>query len=155
MPISTSKVPKITSPCPLRFSAMPRTGADFCGKCERKVHNLDDMTTEQRQTFFASCSGEVCVAYTVRRATSVAAISLAAMSAIAGATAFAQEVTVNDPPSPYCDPRAAHTEEILMGGTTAGKDLQWIDESEAELPTVGDLPEIEAADWLPTPDDMA
>lgn len=153
MPISNTKVPKITSPCPIRFNSMPRAGADFCSMCERKVHNLDGMTTKQRETFFASCSGEICVAYTVRRAPTVAAISLAAMSAIAGAAAFAQEVTVNDPPSPYCDPRTTHLEDVIMGGTNTGKDLQWVDESEAELPAVGDLPEIETADWLAGPVD--
>ena len=124
---------------------MPQQGRDFCGQCQRRVHNLDGMTQAQREEFFAECNGEVCVAYTVKRAPLIAGI--ATLSTVAG-IALAQEVTVNDPPSPYCDPRGLT--EIIVGGTTAGKALQWIDESEARQPNAPDLPEIAEGDWLPS-----
>jgi hypothetical protein len=56
-----ARVPVITSPCPLRWKSMPSAGMDFCAQCSRRVHNLDGMSDIQRQQFFASCTGEVCV----------------------------------------------------------------------------------------------
>ncbi len=145
-----AKVPVITSPCPLRWSSMPRTGADYCGKCERRVHNLDGMSEAERTAFFSACNGKVCVAYTVKRTPTIAAISLASIGIAMGASVLAQGVTVNDPPSPYCDPR--DLDIIVVGGTSAGKEVQWVDESEAALPDNPDLPTIETSDWLPTPE---
>ncbi len=128
---------------------MPRTGADYCGQCERRVHNLDGMSEEQRQAFFTGCNGEVCIAYTVRRAPKLATYGLASLGAAIGVGALAQGVTVNDPPSSYCDP--TDTVVIVTGGTNAGKELQWVDESEANLPDNPELPDIGVSDWLPTP----
>ncbi|HTE43091.1 MAG TPA: hypothetical protein VK629_19870, partial [Steroidobacteraceae bacterium] len=124
-----AKIPVITSPCPLRFNSMPQSGKDFCGQCQRRVHNLDGMNDSQREAFFAACSGEVCVSFSVRKAPAsrLTALSLAALGATAGIAAA--EVTVNNPPSPYCDP-ASH-EVVLMGGTNADA-LQWVDESAAQ-----------------------
>ncbi|MFT3807109.1 hypothetical protein [Arenimonas sp.] len=63
-----SKFPVIDSPCPLRANAMPQTGKDHCGHCDRQVHNLDGMSRSQREAFMRSCAGQkVCVAYTVQR----------------------------------------------------------------------------------------
>ena len=138
------KVPVITSPCPLRFNGAPRPGQDFCGQCQRRVHNLDGMSDSERHAFFAACSGEVCVAYTVKRPMLIA--GLATIGVAAGA-ALAQEVTVNNPPSPYCDPTSLN-DIIITGGTNAAKQMEWVDESEVQAP---DLPEIEASEWLPTP----
>src|ERR1700756_3003460 len=62
-----ARVPKITSPCPLGWAGAPRPGMDFCGQCQRRVHNLDLMSDQERETFLTGCSGEVCVSYTVKR----------------------------------------------------------------------------------------
>ena len=142
-----AKVPVITSPCPLRFTSAPQAGMDFCGQCQRRVHNLDGMSDGERESFFAACSGDVCVAYTVKRAPRVAVIGLAALSATVGVAAIAQQVTVNDPPSPYCD-----YGEVIVGGTSAGEALQWVDENEAKRPDNEVLPNIDASEWLPTPE---
>lgn len=145
-----SKVPVITSPCPLRFKTAPSDGMDFCSQCQRRVHNLDGMSDGERQVFFASCAGDVCVSYTVKRTVKIAALSLATMGAVASAAAYAQQVTMNDPPSPHCETRVEL--DIIVGGTNAGKDLQWVDESEAKMPDKENLPEIAASDWLPSPE---
>ncbi len=68
--------PPITSPCPLRWRALPEPGRDYCTFCERRVHNLDRLSEAERSALLASRSGSVCVAYTVQRA---------AISVIAGA----------------------------------------------------------------------
>jgi hypothetical protein len=107
------------------------------------------MTQAERETFLAACSGKVCVAYTVRSSTSKIGIGLAASVLVASA-AFADGIPTNGEPAAgeYCDPM--REELIIVGGTNAGKELQWIDASEAE--TVNpELPEIDASEWLPTP----
>src|SRR5262245_22269091 len=112
-----AKVPVITSPCPLRFKTAPQPGMDFCGQCQRRVHNLDGMNDVQRVAFFAGCSSEkVCVSYTVKR--TVAAV---AASVLVGGAALAADSGINPPeliktPSPACpvDP-----EYVIVGGTTA------------------------------------
>lgn len=110
------------------------------------------MTQAERETFLASCSGKVCVAYTVRpaqRNSSNIGLGLAASVLVAGA-ALADDIPSNGEPAAgtYCD----LPELIFVGGTNAGKELQWIDASEAEIVNP-ELPEIDASEWLPTPTD--
>jgi hypothetical protein len=145
-----SRVPVITSPCPLRFGSAPQPGQDFCGHCQRQVHNLDLMPAQERETFLAGCSGKVCVSYTVRRplrASLALGATLAAAALAGSAGAEAPPVTVM-PDSPYCDDEFV---EVFVGGTQAGEELQWVDEAEAAMPDKPELPEIAAATWLPTP----
>jgi hypothetical protein len=148
-----TRVPSITSPCPLRWSSAPQAGRDFCGHCQRRVHNLDVLSDAERVAFLSGCSGKVCVFYTVRRPKAAAAtlgLGLAAAGALAAGTAPAEEWRTENPiAGEYCDPL---TEVVIVGGTEAGANLQWIDEAEAQTPSKPDLPEIDAADWLPTPD---
>lgn len=125
---------------------------DFCGQCSRRVHNLDSMTQAGRETFLAACSGKVCVAYTVRpaqRNNARIGVGLAASALLAGA-AFGDEIPTNGNPAPgeYCDPM--REEIIIVGGTNAGNELQWLDASEAAIQNP-ELPEIDASEWLPTP----
>jgi len=144
-----ARVPAITSPCPLRIDSAPQPGKDFCGRCERRVHNLDLLSHAQREAFLAGCSGKVCVSYSVRRTSRMPlalGVGLAAV-ALAGAVGAADQAPVTMPDSPYCDPDRI----VIVGGTEAGEKLQWVDESEAAQPDKPELPAIDAADWLPTP----
>ena len=157
-------VPRITSPCPLRFGAMPAQGRDFCGKCERRVHNLDGMSHEQRREFFASCGGEVCVAYTVqwpqRLARSLRAGAVAAVALGASSMALAQDVApagtdastpIEDVVTgPYCDPNDPLKTIYVTGGAVVGEP-EWVDESELARPDAPAIDEIDAVEWLPTP----
>jgi hypothetical protein len=134
----------------LRFGSAPQPGQDFCGHCQRQVHNLDLMSAQERETFLAGCSGKVCVSYTVRRplrASLALGATLAAAALAGSAGAEAPAVTVM-PDSPFCD---TELESMVMGSTGAGDELQWVDEAEAAMPDKPDLPEITAATWLPTP----
>jgi hypothetical protein len=158
-------VPVITSPCPLRFASMPSVGRDFCGQCKRRVHNLDGMSDAQRVAFFANCSGEVCVTYSVRRSNAFAGVLGLGMAAAAlvnsmpaAADTDAQSTSAVQPvvTGPTCDPNAksqALDTIILAGGTTRADKVQWVDESEAAdnaRPVIG---EVSTAEWLPTPHD--
>ena len=156
-----ARVPVITSPCPLRFAGSPQPGMDFCGHCQRRVHNLDLMSESEREAFVSGCSDseKVCVSYTVRRAARIPValgLGLAAVGATHAADVTTDPSTVASPPpvvrtpdSPYCD--MVINGDILIGGTKAGQKLQWIDDSEAKLPEKPDLPDIDASTWLPTP----
>jgi len=149
-----ARVPVISSPCPLRWSAAPQPGKDFCGQCQRRVHNLTGMTEAQRESFFAECSGKVCVSYTVRLPrpiNSKVGVGLAASLLVSGA-ALANDWPTNPQPAAgeYCDPLGE--EVIIVGGTNAGKELQWVDEEEAAV-IRNELPEVDASEWLPTPTD--
>jgi hypothetical protein len=136
----------------LRWNGAPEPGQDFCGHCERRVHNLDLMSADEREAFLTGCSGKVCVSYTVRRpvrASLALGAGLAAAAALAGsASAESPEVQVM-PDSPYCDD--LELTEVAVGGTETGSKLQWIDEAEAAAADKADLPEITAGTWLPTP----
>jgi hypothetical protein len=147
-----SRVPVITSPCPLRWNGAPEPGKDYCGHCQRRVHNLDLMSASEREQFLSGCEEKVCVSYTVKRAARLPqalGVSLVAAAALGG-SAHADEALVVMPDSAYCD---TMEDVILTGGTEAGQKLQWVDESEAKAPEKADLPEISAATWLPTPKD--
>lgn len=140
-----SRVPVITSPCPLRWASAPQPGMDFCGQCARRVHNLDGMSATERETFVAGCSGEVCVSYTVRRPMRAIALgaSLVAVAALAGSASA-------DSPAGSIDEEDL-VEVSITGGTVSGENVQWVDDAEALLPDKPDLPEIATVDWLPTP----
>jgi hypothetical protein len=145
-----SRVPVITSPCPYHWSSAPKPGQDFCGQCQRQVHNLDYMSASERDTFLAGCEGEICVSYTVRRAgrATIALSALAAVAALGGSAVAQNQDVVVSPDSPYCP---ADFEDQEIGGTLAGEQLQWVDEAELAKPDKAELPEITTADWLPTP----
>ena len=142
-----ARVPVITSPCPLRWAASPQPGMDFCGRCQRRVHNLDLMSVPEREEFLRGCSGNVCVSYTVKRAARIPVALGLGLAVAAGSSSNAADV-VTTPDSPYCD-LADYT--IEAGGTEAGEKLQWVDDAEAKLPEKSELPDIDASTWLPTP----
>lgn len=154
-----ARVPVITSPCPLRWAGSPQPGMDFCGQCERRVHNLDLMSESEREAFLGGCTEKVCVSYTVRRTARIPValgLGLAVVAGVTNAADVATSATADGPPpvvrspdSPYCD--MSGLGDIIVGGTQAGKELQWVDESEAKLPDKADLPDIDASTWLPTP----
>jgi hypothetical protein len=154
-----ASVPKITSPCPLRFAAMPGAGRDFCGQCQRRVHNLDAMDAAQRREFFAACGGDVCVAYSVRRPQRLLRAGAAAMALSVSGMAFAQEAPAAAPPAqkpafedvvtgPACDPN--HDLQIVVMGGVSGE-VEWLDDSEAAAADRPEIAEIEASEWLPAP----
>jgi len=132
---------------------------DFCGQCQRRVHNLDLMSESERYFIDTASTEKVCVSYTVRRTARIPVALGLGLAVVAGVTNAADVATsgpadgsppvVRSADSPYCD--MAGWGEIIMGGTQAGKDLQWVDDSEAKLPDKADLPDIDASTWLPTP----
>ena len=149
-----ARVPKITSPCPLRWAGTPQPGMDFCGHCQRRVHNLDLMSLAERAAFLEACCGNVCVSYTVKRTARIpVALGLGLALVVAGSTSAADDpaspAVVTSPDSPYCD--LPEHGDVIMGGTEAGEKLQWVDEAEARLPDKPELPDIDASAWLPTP----
>ena len=145
-----ARVPVIASPCPLRFRTGPQRGLDFCGHCQRRVHNLDAMSEAERVAFLSGCEDKVCVSYTVRRPPSL--VTVGAM--LAGALASGSVAADGPEESPLewvrsvqpADTQAADCDEVIIVGGTSHS-VQWVDENEVNAP---DLPTIGEGEWLPS-----
>jgi hypothetical protein len=134
--------------------SVPAGASEHCKLCNRNVHSLDRMTDGERREFMQSCSGKVCVAYTLRipaRArgpgmTALAALALAAlpaaaeppdMTAEAGAPAGAMSPLPGNEALPNCD----ELEWVIVGGVARGDQAEWVDDGKdapPELPTMED-----------------
>src|SRR6476619_3907759 len=96
-----ARVPVVESPCPIAGKGLPVGATEHCTLCDRSVHNLDRMSERERRDFMNSCSGKVCVAYTVRlpiRHRGLAAASLAAAAALALPAAASPPSDAAEPP---------------------------------------------------------
>lgn len=160
--VNAMKFPKIDSPCPLRLNALPAADRNFCTRCERKVHDLSGMTQVQRRQFLASCSGKVCIAYSVPHARPVAAarMGLGMLAAMAAVPAIAQDAThENMSPFtgvtvlPYAEPSRVDCDDaneraesrlletiIFVGGVSDPPNVRWVeaDAGQPRLPVVPD-----------------
>jgi len=156
-----SRFPVIDSPCPLRIANLPQAGRDHCGHCDRQVHNLDGMSHAQREVFMRSCSGKVCVAYTVHRQVARRNLSLGVglLATLAGSAAMAGEPVVDTgssaPNAPVTDSKAdpqplKHIEFIVVGGVENPGEARWSDQAGVTAGDPGALPEIGEMEWLPT-----
>jgi hypothetical protein len=144
-----ARVPVIESPCPIAGKQLPAGATEHCGLCDRAVHNLDLMTAGERREFMSSCSGKVCVAYTVRvpagglrkrnvAAAVLAAATLVSLPAAAQDSPVIGQSPINDPNGlPSCDEYL----EIWVGGVSKGDQAAWADDNKdapPELPTMVD-----------------
>ena len=146
-----ARVPVIDSPCPIADRPLPSGATDHCSVCDRSVHNLDRMSSRERVEFMSSCSGKVCVAYTVRipvstlrkRRLAAAAITAAALvslpaaadeSLVTGMSAI--EGDANQLPN--CDETLM--EIVMTGGVLRADQAEWVDDGKDAPP---DLPSIE------------
>ena len=77
-------LPRITSPCPLRFRSLRVHGRDWCSFCERRVHNLD-LLSEAARTELLARGDAICVAYTLKRAASAALAGAGVAATLAAA----------------------------------------------------------------------
>ncbi len=139
-----ARVPLVESPCPIVGKALPAGTTEHCTLCERSVHNLDRMSERERRVFMSSCSGKVCVAYTVKipvRRRGLAAASLAA-AALVALPAAAETPEMSPMPGladlPHCD---EVYDVLVTGGVTRGDQAEWVDDGKdapPELPTIED-----------------
>lgn len=151
-----ARVPVVESPCPIAGKQLPKGSTEHCTLCDRSVHNLDLMNAHERVEFMSSCSGKVCVAYTVRvpvsslRKRGLGAAALAAAAMVSLPLAAAEEAPTAAAPvegmSPVADPnRLPGCDELMdmmeIGGVSHGDQAEWADDGKdapPELPTVED-----------------
>jgi len=105
------------------------------------------MDERERREFMRSCSGKVCVAYTVRlpvrhrglAAASLTAAALMALPAAAEPPAGAMSPVPGAAPQyPHCD---SLNEVVVTGGVSRGDQAEWTDDGKdapPELPTIED-----------------
>jgi hypothetical protein len=132
--------PKIDSPCPARLSALPTAGQNHCTLCQRQVQNLDGMTVDQRHSFLRSCTGKVCVAYTVQRKINhrqARAGVLIAAAALVSGSAMAQDTESEE--------TLSAVEIISMGAVYHPETAELVEQSALpEMPELkSDAPELE------------
>lgn len=144
-----ARVPVVESPCPIAGKRLPSGATEHCGLCDRSVHNLDLMSGAERREFMSSCSGKVCVAYTVRipanglrkrslTAAALAAATLVSLPAAAQDSPVLGQSPINDPNGlPSCDDLV----EVFVGGVAKGDQAEWADDNKdapPDLPTMAD-----------------
>jgi predicted Fe-S protein YdhL (DUF1289 family) len=135
--------PKVQSPCPYKDKFSSIVQGEFCSMCKRDVFDLNHMDDKQRVAFLKSCSGEVCVSYSlpVKRAAKAAAFAAAAV--MAPTTLAAQDA----PPAaqePTAEEQAAYEADmeydVFVGGIKPADALVEMDAADdaklAELPIV-------------------
>ncbi|MEZ5960096.1 MAG: hypothetical protein R3C30_06660 [Hyphomonadaceae bacterium] len=105
--------PKIQSPCPFKNDLASIMDGDTCRVCARTVHDLNVMSEAARAAFLSSCSGEVCVSYSLRPAIVAAAMAIALPAA-------AQDFDVQD--------------DIFVGGIDTAKVEYVSDPNAVETP---------------------
>ena len=146
-----ARVPVVESPCPIAGKQLPKGATEHCTLCDRSVHNLDRMNARARTEFMRTCSGKVCVAYTVRvpagglrkRGLTAAALAAAALVGLPAAAAEDQlvegmsPIAANPNQLPACDD---YLESITVGGVSRGDQAEWADDGKDAPP---DLPVIE------------
>lgn len=144
-----ARVPVVESPCPIAGKALPQGATEHCTLCDRSVHNLDLMTERQRVDFLRSCSGKVCVAYTVRIPANGLRKRVGAAAAMAAAALASLPVAAQDPlvegrsglSDPNDLPACEDYSEIIVGGISKGDQAEWVDDQKdapPELPTMVD-----------------
>lgn len=108
------------------------------------MHNLDRMSGSQRREFMSSCSGKVCVAYTMKipvrhRGLTAASLAVAALVSLpAAADPLLQSPTPDDQQLPNCDDVS---EIVVTGGVMRGDQAEWVDDGNdapPPLPTIED-----------------
>ena len=79
--------PLISSPCPYKGPLSDIMDGDICRLCHKQVHDLTDMTDEQRRTLMNACADDLCVSYkvTARTAATLAALAVAAVGGLPAA----------------------------------------------------------------------
>ncbi|MDQ0464381.1 putative Fe-S protein YdhL (DUF1289 family) [Caulobacter ginsengisoli] len=118
--------PKIQSPCPYKATLAAMMDGDMCRLCQRQVHDITDWTDDQRVSFLAGCSEEVCVSYSLPVKVAVAAaLAVATLAApMAAAAQDCPDVQV----------------EVIVGGIHDPANTQMIetaaDKAMPELPVV-------------------
>jgi hypothetical protein len=146
--------PKITSPCPFKFAKLPDGERNFCGQCNRTVHNLDGMCADERKAFVTNSSGKVCVAYTLQRPVAslgtTLGVGLALAVALSGApNAYPSDASTVEVSTSSGQDSAAQQETLedvqILGGTIASDATEWAEARDIQpLPALAaDAPELE------------
>ena len=150
-----ARVPVVESPCPVVGKGIPAGASEHCTHCDRTVHNLNRMSDRERREFMSSCSGKVCVAYTVRipvRHRGVLATAALAAAALVSLPAMAEGPDSLGPAEPETGamspvgegaelPHCGEMDFEIMGGVSQADQAEWVDDGKdapPELPTIED-----------------
>lgn len=132
--------PRIQRPCPFKDNLSEVMNGDVCRVCTRKVYDLNAMSAAERATFLASCSGEVCVSYSLRPAI------LAAASVVALAMpAAAQDPNLSEEVIMVGGIDAARIEYVADPNAVSAPDMPIVYEDEAPVEPTEAKPQLPRA----------
>ena len=138
--VAMARFPKVERPCPAKDKLAEYMDGDVCRLCDRQVFDLNSMTDDERTAFMASCTGEVCVSYTLplRKLAAAAALSAAAVSMPAAAQEALIDFDTNQAgyeELPSCADDFDLIEIVIVGGIKDPTNAEYIDtEEDLEIP---------------------
>lgn len=138
-----ARYPKVDTHCPVRDNLSAFMDGEDCTFCQRQVHDLSAMSGAERDAFFKTCQGEVCVMYRIPLRPILAAAAAAAALAIPLSFATSAAAQDNDA-----------SDVVIVGAITDPSQVQHVDAPAAaapELPVVYETaPAAEAANQAPS-----
>lgn len=122
--------PKIQSPCPYKGRIEDILDGEVCRLCRREVHDLTAMSDSERVAFMKSCTGEICVRYSVRPAIAAAALAATLVTPTAAAACSTVQMEI-----------------VMVGGIKKPAEVQYVrlgeeahDRTMQQIPVVYDEP---------------
>ncbi len=151
-----ARFPKIQSPCPVRDSLADYMEGDMCSRCDRQVHDLRSMSEAQKESFLATCSGEVCVSYSVPISKLAAATALSA--AVMALPVAAQDKLVDLEAAQPAAPTAVCEDDVITGGlrvsTTEQNAYLAIEDYEDIIVVVGGIKDLANVEYVDDDEDL-
>jgi hypothetical protein len=142
-----SRFPLVQDPCPYKGPIADILAGDHCRLCQREVHDLTHMSEGERMALVAGCQDAegLCVRYTVRAGSAVAA----AMLGVAGFVATPAMAQSAEAPAAI-EQSAAAAAEPAETAPAAEAEPDYAEEyvyDEGDVIIVGGLRKTDQAEW--------
>jgi len=146
-----SRFPLVQNPCPYKGPVADILAGDQCRLCQREVHDLTSMNEADRRALVAGCQDAegLCVRYTVRAGSAVAAAMLGVAGFVA-VPAMAQSAQAPAPvqqEAPAAQGSAPHPETPAAPAAEAGAADAEDDFIDGDWIIVGGLRKPDQAKW--------
>ncbi|MEZ5970921.1 MAG: hypothetical protein R3C31_03855 [Hyphomonadaceae bacterium] len=124
--------PKIQGPCPYKSELSKYMDGDLCRLCDRRVVDLNPLSSAERVALISGCKEKICVSYNLRPAVA-AALTVAAIGT--PLSAAAQDASMDEV-------------EIIVGTIIEPNTVEYVSEPVAliELPVIYDDEQTPASD---------
>jgi hypothetical protein len=142
-----SRFPLVQDPCPYKGPIADILAGDHCRLCQREVHDLTHMSEAERMALVAGCQDAegLCVRYTVRAGSAVAAAMLGVAGFVAApAMAQSAEAPAAIEQSAAAPAEPAETAPAAEAASDYAEDYAY---DEGDVIIVGGLRKTDQAEW--------